>query len=225
MRQQRGRVTTGSRARLLLPLCLPVRLHWPWSSRGSLLMAAVLVAAPETLGCERGCLSRRLAREQGDTPPQITLTGTDCPPDLLRCVGRGIERSLPAHIPEGCNGETCACPFAPIGRCDTRCLLEGEAVVLPPGVPPEQLCAPRVPADVLLPLGAEAKAVSLAVPCHEGESVRCNRGELIDCAQQRVVGRCALGCVVEDGLAVDDDAGVAALLVLCKRSAVSVPAP
>lgn len=210
MRQQRGRVTKGSRARLLLSARRAFGRFPP--------MVALLVAAVGSVGCERGCLSRRLAREQGDTPPQITLTGTDCPPDLVRCTGRGLERSLAAHIPHGCKGEACACPFAPVGRCDTRCLLEGEAVVLPPGVAPEQLCAPRVPAAVLVPLGAEAKAISAAVPCHEGESVRCAGGELIDCAQQRVVSRCALGCVAEDGLTVDDDAGAAALLVLCKRS-------
>jgi hypothetical protein len=34
-----------------------------------------------------------------------------------------------------------------VGRCDTRCLVEGEPLVLPPGVPPEQLCAPWAACD------------------------------------------------------------------------------
>jgi hypothetical protein len=158
-------------------------------------------------------------------PTGINLTGTDCPPDLVRCSGKGLERSLAGHVPMGCQGEACVCPYAPVGRCDTRCLVEGEPLVLPPGVPPEQLCAPWAAAEVWSALGPQAAAVTLAVPCHEGETVRCMGGETIDCAQQRVVGRCANGCVADDGLSIEGDAGAAAMVVLCRRGRAKDAAP
>src|SRR5262245_1797921 len=68
------------------------------------------------LGCERGCLSKRLAATEDVGLPMQQI---DCPDGLARCVDGRLERSRLATT----SGAE-PCPWTPLGECEG----EGECV-------------------------------------------------------------------------------------------------
>lgn len=170
----------------------------------------VLGVALAAAGCERGCLTRRIAETTtGGRGAELTATGTDCPSGLARCRDGNVEASLSAHVAASCVGEACACPFQVIGRCARDCAAPGALVSMAAELAREQLCRPGESASFASPPPAVA-----APPCEAG--FVCREGIVAACPS-RAVASCTFGCATHDTLdeAPSDEAAVG---VLCRRA-------
>ncbi len=173
--------------------------------------ALLLVALP---ACERGCLMRA-ARDHGAVPSTSAATpfarGQDCAPDLVRCQDGTLARSLGGFVPEACTGsvERCACPWTPVGQCPQGCAKDDLEVALTADAGAAQLCA-GPPAAIM------GGAIPEGVPCDEELAVVCHRGVLVRCERPlRLLATCTQGCALSELPADTDDRAAAA--IACRR--------
>jgi hypothetical protein len=80
----------------------------------------------------------------------------------------------------------------------------------------KQLCAPDHDGGV----AGVAPSTTGALPvCDEGETYRCVAGDIVACAERRVLGRCVRGCF-RDGAGFESEAPLereAVFALLCSR--------
>lgn len=213
-------------------------------SKWTPLRAALAVAALATVscegGCERGCLSARLADPagggSGPSGPRTgsggdgglsagDLGGTDCSDGLARCIEGRVETSLAGHVPHPCakpaeRSGSCECPWAPAGTCANGCVKDGLEVVAIADVARVQLCQPAAGEAVLRPvLATESTAVAICAD----DAVSCADGLVRTCAVRgqpvRLVAACADGCA--PGIAIEPGdllTGDGPAMILCRRA-------
>ena len=189
-----------------------------------MVVAASLVALA-TGGCgERGCLREKVSeaidRKHGVAAP---LAQVDCPDGLARCVEGVVQSSkLYAYsVPCSASPEACSCPWERVTICARGCAAEDVVLPLPASAAADQLCAPggsvALPAapPLLAPTAPPSPSASIAIPwttpsdvrsC-EGERYRCSGGQVVACEPAaHEVGRCLLGCAVDDATIEEEQA-------------------
>jgi hypothetical protein len=153
-----------------------------------------MVTSIALLGCERGCLSKRLANT-GDV--ELPLDLVDCPDGLARCVDGQLRKSKVAAVPANA-----ACPWEPAGVCPGVCV-EGVVVAAEHA---GQLCRPEA--------GAWREQRAAFGECQDARW-ECNASRVVGCDAKQIVAVCTQGCAV-DGL--DDDLSEGdAVTILCRR--------
>ena len=152
----------------------------------------VMVVSIALLGCERGCLSKRLASSDA----QLPLDLVDCPDGLARCVDGQLQKSKLATVPG-----TAACPWVAAGECPGDCV-EGIMIAEQHAA---QLCRTEA--------GAWRLERSAAGEC-DGRW-QCNAAQVIDCPSKQIVAVCTQGCAMAE---LEDDVSEGdAFTVLCRR--------
>jgi hypothetical protein len=210
-------------------------------SRGAL---GLLLLALSLAGCQRGCLREKVDeavdRKHGVAAP---LAQVDCPDGLARCVEGVVQSSrLYAYsVPCAASPEACTCPWERVTICARGCAAEDVILPIPAAAAADQLCAPSgavlapAAAPMLAPTAPPSPSSTAPVPwtsptdlrACEGERFRCSGGQVNGCEPTvHVIGRCLLGCAVEDATVEDEQVtDRQAADVLCRHAApASAPA-
>jgi hypothetical protein len=157
---------------------------WRWHS--GLVTAALIQVA-----CTRGACAQKQAELVEHSQ---TLALVDCPDGLARCEAGEVFAAQLARVPDGQS-----CPFAHLGRCATRCVIDDLVVALPQTSALLQLCEGVADEPELLPLSQPAQAAPPVAPggeCDTGE-FSCSGTTLYACTDSRWQprGNCPRGCV------------------------------
>lgn len=154
-----------------------------------------MVVSIALVGCERGCLSKKLSATQDAGLALENLV--DCPDGLARCVDGQLQKSTLAAVPP-----SATCPWLPAGECPGDCV---EGLVVEESYA-AQLC--RIEA------GPWQLRRAPAEDCGEAR-FKCASNRVIDCERKSMVAVCTKGCALE---ALDDDLPEGdAVTVLCLR--------